>query len=132
MGRRIRPTLAGETLSKYSGEILDRVAEAEAALAAVAEGRIGRIRVATFASASTGLVRLAAAHFRGLEPEVELQLSLAEQPDALFALRSNRVDLAVVLHDLTMLDGLQRAVDEVAGPVRGPLASDEEDSSIAA
>ncbi|HEY4825302.1 MAG TPA: LysR family transcriptional regulator [Solirubrobacteraceae bacterium] len=105
LGRRIRPTLAGETLARYSAEILDRVSEAEAALAAVAEGRTGRIRLATFASASTGLVPPAAAHFRTAHPEVEFQLSLAEQADALFALRSNRVDLAIVLLDL-VVDGI--------------------------
>ena len=45
------------------------------------------------------------AHFRTAHPEVEFQLSLAEQADALFALRSNRVDLAIVLLDL-VVDGI--------------------------
>jgi DNA-binding transcriptional LysR family regulator len=110
IGRRVRPTPAGEMLAKYAAEILDRVAEAEAALAGLAAGRSGRIRVASFGSASTGLVPPAVARFRTSHPQVELQLALAEQPDALFALRSNRADLAVLLLDLTTDGVAQKSV----------------------
>lgn len=100
IGRRVRPTPAGELLARYAGEILDRLLEAEAALAGLAEGRTGRIRVASFGSANAGLVPPAVARFHARHPDVEVQLTLAEQPDALFALRTNRADLAVLLHDV--------------------------------
>jgi DNA-binding transcriptional LysR family regulator len=100
IGRRVRPTPAGALLAGYAGEILSRVADAEAALVALTDGRTGRIRLATFGSAGTGLVPPAVARFRGHHPDVDLQLTLAEQPDALSALREDQADLAVVILDL--------------------------------
>jgi DNA-binding transcriptional LysR family regulator len=100
IGRRVRPTPAGSLLAGYAGEILNRVADAEAALSALADGRTGRIRLATFGSAGTGLVPPAVARFRGRHPDVDLQLTLAEQPEALSALRADQADLAVVILDL--------------------------------
>jgi DNA-binding transcriptional LysR family regulator len=100
VGRRVRPTPAGALLAGYAGEILKRVADAETALGALTDGRIGRIRLATFGSAGTGLVPPAVADFRTGHPDVDLQLTLAEQPEALSALRSDQADLAVVILDL--------------------------------
>jgi DNA-binding transcriptional LysR family regulator len=100
VGRRVRPTPAGALLAGYAGEILSRVADAEAALGALTDGRTGRIRLASFGSAGTGLVPPAVAHFRRRHPEVDLQLTLAEQPEALSALRSDQADLVVVILDL--------------------------------
>lgn len=100
VGRRVRPTPAGALLAGYAGEILSRVADAEAALGALSDGRTGRIRLVTFGSAGTGLVPPAVAHFRARHPEVDLQLTLAEQPEALSALRADQADLAVVILDL--------------------------------
>jgi DNA-binding transcriptional LysR family regulator len=100
IGRRVRPTPAGALLAGYAGEIISRVADAEAALGALTDGRTGRIRLASFGSAGTGLVPPAVARFRGRHPDVDLQLALAEQPEALLALREDQVDLAVVILDL--------------------------------
>src|SRR5579862_4045023 len=75
IGRRVRPTPAGELLSRYTGEILDRLTEAEAALAGLAAGRTGRLRVASFGSANAGLVPPAVARFHAGHPEVEVQLT---------------------------------------------------------
>src|SRR5579875_82244 len=100
IGRRVRPTPAGALLAGYAAEILDRVAEAETALAALTDGRTGRIRLASFGSAGTGLVPPAVAGFRRAHPDVDLQLTLAEQPEALAALRDDHADLAVVILDL--------------------------------
>lgn len=124
IGRRVRPTPAGELLAKYAAEILDRVTEAEAALAGLAQGRTGRIRVASFGSANAGLVPPAVARFRAHHPDVEVQLTLAEQPDALFALRSDRTDLAVLLLDLTT-DGIaQKPAPSEATLTWQPLFAD--------
>jgi DNA-binding transcriptional LysR family regulator len=100
IGRRVRPTPAGALLAGYAGEILTRVADAEAALSALTDGRTGRIRLASFGSAGTGLVPPAVARFRGRHPDVDLQLTLAEQPEALTALREDQADVAVVILDL--------------------------------
>lgn len=100
VGRSVRPTPAGALLAGHAAEILERLDEAEAALAALTAGRTGRIRVATFGSAGTGLVPPAVGRFRGLHPDVDLELTLAEQPEALAALRADRADLAVVILDL--------------------------------
>ncbi|HET8977894.1 MAG TPA: LysR family transcriptional regulator [Solirubrobacteraceae bacterium] len=100
VGRRVRPTPAGALLAGYAGEILNRVADAETALAALTDGRTGRIRLASFGSAGTGLVPPAVAHFRGRHPEIDIQLTLAEQPEALAALRADQADLIVILLDV--------------------------------
>lgn len=100
IGRSVRPTPAGALLAGFAGDILDRLTEAEAALAALTDGRSGRLRLATFGSAGTGLVPPAVARFRQRHPNVDIQLTLAEQPDALAALRGDAVDLAVVILDL--------------------------------
>jgi DNA-binding transcriptional LysR family regulator len=104
-GRSVRPTPAGAMLARYAGEILDRVAEAEAELTAMSDGRTGRLRLAGFASASTGLVPPAVARFRADHPEVDMQLMLAELPEALAALKADRADIAVVILDLATSDG---------------------------
>lgn len=103
-GRSVRPTPAGAMLARYAGEILDRVADAEAELTAMSDGRTGRLRLASFASASTGLVPPAVARFRADHPEVDMQLMLAELPEALGALKTDRADIAVVILDLAASD----------------------------
>lgn len=101
IGRRVRPTPAGALLARYADDILDKVQEAEEALGALVTGRTGRIRMASFGSAGTALVPPAVADFRSLHPQVDVQLAIAEQPEALAALRADRADLAVVILDIT-------------------------------
>lgn len=124
MGRRVRPTPAGSLLAGYAGEIITRVADAEAALAALTDGRTGRIRLASFGSAGTGLVPPAVARFRGRHPDVDLQLALAEQPEALAALRDDRADLAVVILDLEESGAEPQAVPGGKGLDWQPLLLD--------
>jgi len=124
MGRRVRPTPAGALLAGYAGEILNRVADAEAALEALTDGRTGRIRLASFGSAGTGLVPPAVAHFRGRHPDVDLQMALAEQPEALAALRDDQADLAVVILDLDESGAEPQAVPTSGGLDWQPLLLD--------
>jgi DNA-binding transcriptional LysR family regulator len=124
IGRRVRPTPAGALLAGYAGEIISRVADAEAALGALTDGRTGRIRLASFGSAGTGLVPPAVARFRGRHPDVDLQLTLAEQPEALLALREDQVDLAVVILDLEESDAEPQAVPGGKGLDWHPLLLD--------
>lgn len=115
VGRRVRPTPAGSLLSTHAAEILDRVGEAEAALAALTDGRTGRIRLATFGSAGTGLVPPAVGRFRARHPDVDLQLMLAEQVEALTAVKCDRADLAVVILDLEASDAQSVPVPSGSG-----------------
>lgn len=124
IGRRVRPTPAGALLAGYAGEILERVAEAEAALADLRHGRSGRVRLASFASAGTGLVPPAVAHFHGRYPDVDLQLALAEQPEALTALRDDRADLGVVIPDLETGGSEPQPVPSTNGLAWHPLLLD--------
>lgn len=114
-GRRVRPTAAGELLAHHADGILERVAEAETALRALAAGRSGRLRLTGFASASAGLLPQAISRFRRRHPDVELQLTMEDQAPALAALRAGLVELAVVLADLVQAD------DEPPGPADGEL-----------
>ena len=124
IGRRVRPTPAGALLAGYAGEIMSRVADAEAALGALTDGRTGRIRLASFGSAGTGLVPPAVARFRGRHPDVDLQLTLAEQPEALLALRDDQADLAVVILDLEESGAPPQAVPSGKGLDWHPLLLD--------
>lgn len=124
MGRRVRPTPAGALLAGYAGEIISRVADAEAALDALTDGRTGRLRLASFGSAGTGLVPPAVARFRGRHPDVDLQLTLAEQPEALAALRDDQADLAVVILDLEESGSVPQAVPAGKGLDWRPLLLD--------
>jgi len=100
VGRRVRPTAAGSLLAEHAGDILERLVEAEAALDALGDGRSGQLRLAAFPSAGTGLVPPAVGEFRRCHPDVDLQLRLAEQAEALSALRCDQVDMAVILRDV--------------------------------
>ena len=124
IGRRVRPTPAGALLAGYAGEIMSRVADAEAALDALTDGRTGRVRLATFGSAGTGLVPPAVARFRDRHPDVDLQLTLAEQPEALAALRDDQADLAVVILDLDESSARPQAVPAGKGLDWQPLLLD--------
>jgi DNA-binding transcriptional LysR family regulator len=115
VGRRVRPTAAGSLLALHADGILERVAEAETALRALAAGRAGRLRLTGFASASAGLLPQAISRFRRRHPDVELELTMEDQAPALAALRAGRVELAVVLLDLVQAD------DEPPGPLDGEL-----------
>lgn len=110
VGRRVRPTPAGTLLAERATGILERVSEAEDALAALVDGRTGRLRVTSFESAGTGLVPIAIARTRERHPGVDLQLSFAEQGPALAALNDDRADVAIIIRD----------VARVAEPDPGP------------
>ncbi|MDQ3986138.1 MAG: LysR family transcriptional regulator [Actinomycetota bacterium] len=96
VGRGIRPTQAALLLAEHAQEVIVRLQQAEAALDALRSGRAGRLRVAAFATAGATLVPRALAHFKDQYPGVELDLMMAETDEALTALRSGSIDLAVI------------------------------------
>ena len=93
--RGVRLTEAGETVVRHADVILARLAEAEHELEALAGLKGGRLRMAAFESAGSTLMPLAIAEFRRRHPAVELSLILAEPEDAIAAMRSGELDLAL-------------------------------------
>ena len=96
-GRGVRPTDAARLLADLADDVLDRLAEGEAALASLRAGRTGRLHLTSFPSAGAALVPPAVAAFRRALPDVELVLGVAEQDEALPALRAGELDVAVVV-----------------------------------
>ncbi len=96
-GRGVRPTDAARLLADVADDVLARLADAEVALAALREGRTGRLHLTSFPSAGASLVPPAVAAFRRSHPDVELVLGVAEPDEALPALRAGDVDVAVVV-----------------------------------
>ncbi|RKS69392.1 DNA-binding transcriptional LysR family regulator [Motilibacter peucedani] len=108
-GRGIRPTPAGTLLAQRAGSLLEQLQATEKALADLRTGRSGRVVVAAFPTAGTGLVPAAVERFRREAPGVELELQVAEAEPALAALRDGSVDVAVALLPSTASDdGLHR------------------------
>lgn len=130
-GRGVRATDAARLLAEVADDVLTRLAEAEAALAALREGRTGRLALTSFPSAGACLVPPAVVALRRRHPDVELVLGVAEPDDALHDLRRGGVDVAVVVEpfgpDAAPDDDLARThlLDdpfEVLLPLDHPLA----------
>src|SRR5262245_7924939 len=72
--RGVRLTEAGRQLLRHATVVLAELRSAEAALAAVARGEGGRMRLGSFPTANATLMPRAVAAFRGDHPAVELEL----------------------------------------------------------
>src|SRR5262245_5200437 len=128
--RGVRLTDAGRALVAHAEVILDRLADAEAELEAIAGLRGGRLRMAAFPSAGASIMPEAIARYRERHPAIELSLEPSEPGPALAKLRSGEVDIAL---DITVAfrpapdDGIERLhlLDDqmyVALPANHPLA----------
>lgn len=95
-GRGVRPTAAGRLLADHAASVLHRLAEAEAALAALNAGEAGVLRLASFATAGAELIPPALARVRAALPNLEISLRVAERDDALSMLSRGTLDLAVI------------------------------------
>ena len=95
-GRGVRPTAAGRLLAGHAASLLDRLAEAEAALAALNAGEAGVLRLASFATAGAELVPPALARVRAALPSLEIQLRVSDPDEALGLLRRGMLDVAVI------------------------------------
>ena len=105
-GRGVRPTPAGRLLADHAASLLDRLAETEAALAALTAGEAGVLRLASFATAGAELVPPALARVRAALPNLEISLRVAERDEALGLLRRGMLDLAVIeAHTVPAADG---------------------------
>lgn len=96
VGRGIRLTPEGQTLSHRAAEILGRVDAATSELSAQVGLRAGRVRLAGFQSVLSTLVPAAAEALAREHPGIELQLADAHPEEALRMLRTGEVDVALI------------------------------------
>jgi DNA-binding transcriptional LysR family regulator len=94
--RGVSLTAAGQTLMGHAEGILARLEAADAALAAIAGLRGGRLRMASFPTAGATLMPLAIATFRSSYPDVELTLTEGEPEQIVPRLRAGELDLALL------------------------------------
>jgi DNA-binding transcriptional LysR family regulator len=95
VGRRLELTDAGRTLVARADELLARIEEIDAELAAQAEEVAGTVRVGAFQTAASAIVipaldRLAASH-----PRLRVELVEAEAEESLPALERGAIDVAI-------------------------------------
>ncbi|MFD6141313.1 LysR family transcriptional regulator [Promicromonospora sp. NPDC060271] len=95
-GRGVRLTEAGRLLATRAEEILGRVEGARRELDALAGLRAGRARLAAFPSALATVVPDAVARLQQEHPGLSVGLVEHEPPDAVAALQSGAVDVALV------------------------------------
>lgn len=94
--RGVRPTAAGAALVAHAEGILTRMQAAEEEVAAIAGGRGGRLRVASFPTAGGTLMPLAIARVRASHPGVEVSLAEGEPEEIAPRLRAGEFDLALL------------------------------------
>ncbi len=92
----VRPTAAGAALAGHIGGILGQIDSAEREVAAIAAGRGGRLRTASFPTAGATLMPGAIAGFRASHPGVELTLAEGEPEEIAPRLRAGEFDLVLL------------------------------------
>jgi DNA-binding transcriptional LysR family regulator len=90
-----RLTDAGEALLAHADAVIARLEEAERELAAISGLEAGRVRLASFPSASATLVTQALSEFRARFGGVALQFSEYEPEESMPLLRRGELDLVV-------------------------------------
>jgi len=95
VGRRMRLTEAGEVLARNAAQILTNLQAAEDQVAAIADLRAGRVRLAAFPSASASLVPQTVARVTQRSPGLRVSLVDAEPPQSLPLLRRGECDVAL-------------------------------------
>jgi DNA-binding transcriptional LysR family regulator len=94
--RGVRPTAAGAALAGHAEGILARMDDAEAEVAAIAGGRGGRLRIASFPTAGATLVPQAVARFHASHPGVEVTLAEGESEEIAPRLRGGDFDIVLL------------------------------------
>ena len=121
-----RPTAAGAALAAHVNGILARMETAEAELAAIAAGRGGRLRTASFPTAGATLMPQAIAAFRASHPGVEINLAEGEPEEIAPRLRGGELDLVLLFE----FEGVGERLE--AGIRRFPLFDDPLDLALPA
>jgi DNA-binding transcriptional LysR family regulator len=95
-GRRLRLTDAGRGLVEHAAAVIARLELAESELAAAAGNEVaGRVRLAAFQTAASGLVLPLLGVLAERHPKLRLELNEMEAEDALELLRRAEVDLVL-------------------------------------
>lgn len=94
-GRRLQLTDAGRMLVAHADEVIDRLEQAEAELAAHAGEVRGTLRIAAFQLATLTLVLPALAVLRDDHPDLRVEVVGAEAEQSLPLIRAGRLDLAI-------------------------------------
>jgi DNA-binding transcriptional LysR family regulator len=94
--RGVRPTAAGAALLGHTEGILARMEAAEAEIEAIAGGRGGQLRIASFPTAGGTLMPQAIAALRASHPGVEVTLAEGEPEEIAPRLRAGEFDLALL------------------------------------
>jgi DNA-binding transcriptional LysR family regulator len=92
----VRPTAPGAALAAHVGGILASMETAEAELKAIAAGRGGRLRTASFPTAGATLMPAAIAGFRASHPGVEITLAEGEPEEIAPRLRRGEFDFVLL------------------------------------
>ena len=109
-GRRVALTLAGELLLEHSAQILAHAEAARADLGALAEGRLGTLRLGVFPSIAARLGATLVQELRRVLPQIEL--SLVEGPSDTWLLqRLERGELDLAFAVLPLPEGPFEAID---------------------
>jgi molybdate transport repressor ModE-like protein len=90
-------TEAGQVLLRHAERVFDELDAAEAALADLAALRLGRVRIASFATAGASIVPSTVDRFRALYPDIEVQVEQATSRDGIDRLRLGRLDLVLAV-----------------------------------
>jgi DNA-binding transcriptional LysR family regulator len=95
VGRRLELTDAGRTLVARADELLARLEEIDAELAAQAEGVAGTVRVGAFQTAASAIVIPALDRLAERHPGLRVELVESEAEQSLPALERGRLDVAI-------------------------------------
>ncbi|HLU53935.1 MAG TPA: LysR family transcriptional regulator [Pseudonocardia sp.] len=95
-GRRLALTEAARVLVAHAERVLAELEAAEAALAGLAGAVQGTVQLAAFPTAAAAFVPPAIARCRAEHPDLRVVLTELETEEAVAAVRSGRIDLAIV------------------------------------
>ena len=95
-GRRVRLTAAGRVLVRHGGAVLAALEEADAALAALASGLTGPLRIGAFPTAVRALLPATLVRLGRTHPGLELTVTELDPVAVPAALRDGRLDVALV------------------------------------
>lgn len=96
-GRRVRLTAAALVLVSHAGAIFAELESAQADLAALAEGTVGTVRVAAFATGITGIVVPALSALRTTHPRLEITVVDVSVPECFDALATGDLDIVLTM-----------------------------------
>ena len=112
-GRGVRLTPAGEALVGYAERVMVVLDEAKSEMAQLRREIAGELRVAAFPSIASVVLPQTVTALRRVFPRLNIILNEMEPTDGLAALRSWRVDVAIIDDLSTILDRKQSGIGRI-------------------